>query len=386
MGATLRQTVVAALQGLVADTILQYAPLGPAGPTQSAALLTGPGTVPGFLGAPGVAIAKQEIYEALARRRFTVQFTDGGTIGTGVAESPCMCVSSLVTSNVPTGVSQGIRITGVWVNSLVALGSGIAFGSPGWTVSIAKRSPQVAGLGPAIIALGTTQTGDLGLGLGFNAFQPTQIAILGSIPGGATVTTNTSGGSLGQTIVAGAGSTITVVSTAGFPSSGSLQVPNAAGGFVLMSYTAIGSATTFTGAIGPGFTTPAAAAAVLPYANAVNSIAAGSNGASLPQATINVASVVGFLPATAAQPQQVQVTTAAGVQTVTYTGMTTTSFTGCTGGTGAMATGGLVQGLYPIALCANGDVLTFTLLKVSTGLAVASATGPACLVVEYEEA
>jgi len=66
-------------------------------------------------------------------------------------------------------------------------------------------------------------------------------------------------------------------------------------------------------------------------------IAAGSNGVSLPQTTINVASTTGF-PTSGV----IFVTTAAGVQTVTYTGITGTTFTGCTGGTGTMSTGGAV--------------------------------------------
>jgi phage tail sheath gpL-like len=67
-------------------------------------------------------------------------------------------------------------------------------------------------------------------------------------------------------------------------------------------------------------------------------IAAGSDGASLPQATINVASAASF-PSSGT----IYVTTAAvGLQAVTYSGKTGTSFTGCSGGTGAMATGGAV--------------------------------------------
>jgi hypothetical protein len=66
-------------------------------------------------------------------------------------------------------------------------------------------------------------------------------------------------------------------------------------------------------------------------------IAAGSNGAALPQATINVASTSGF-------PASGKITIAAGGTNteVTYTGTTGTTFTGCTGGTGTMATGNLV--------------------------------------------
>lgn len=68
-------------------------------------------------------------------------------------------------------------------------------------------------------------------------------------------------------------------------------------------------------------------------------ISAASNGQSLPQATINVASTAGF-PTSGT----ITVTTSAGAQTVTYTGTTPTSFTGATGGTGTMSTGGAVTG------------------------------------------
>jgi len=66
-------------------------------------------------------------------------------------------------------------------------------------------------------------------------------------------------------------------------------------------------------------------------------IAAGSDGQSLPQATINVADTTGFLSA-----GTITVVTSGGAQTVTYTGTTATSFTGCSGGTGTMTTGGAV--------------------------------------------
>ncbi len=72
---------------------------------------------------------------------------------------------------------------------------------------------------------------------------------------------------------------------------------------------------------------------------ASTTIAAGSNGASLPQSTINVVSTVGFATS---QSGTILVTTGAGAQTVTYTGTTSTTFTGCSGGTGAMSTGGAV--------------------------------------------
>lgn len=71
-----------------------------------------------------------------------------------------------------------------------------------------------------------------------------------------------------------------------------------------------------------------------------STIAAGSNGAALPQATINVASTA----AVAATGNTILVETSTGLQLVTFTGSTGTTYTGCTGGTGTMSTG---AGVYP---------------------------------------
>jgi hypothetical protein len=79
-------------------------------------------------------------------------------------------------------------------------------------------------------------------------------------------------------------------------------------------------------------------------------IAVASNGQSLPQATINVASTTGFSSVTslAGTVYTVYVTTGAGQQTVACTGVTSTTFTGCTGGSGAMSTGGAVSGGFDV--------------------------------------
>lgn len=99
-------------------------------------------------------------------------------------------------------------------------------------------------------------------------------------------------------------------------------------------------------------------------------IAVGSNGAALPQATINVASTTGF-PTSGT----IYVTTGAGVQTVTYTGVTATTFTGCSGGTGTMSTGGFVGPNCTIAEdCKAGLV---SLVKhTATGTYVFQLTAP----------
>jgi hypothetical protein len=82
-------------------------------------------------------------------------------------------------------------------------------------------------------------------------------------------------------------------------------------------------------------------------------IAAGSNGAALPQSTINVASTAGF-----AQSGQILVTISGAPQLITYTGITATSFTGCTGGTGALATSQAVQFASTITVPAQTSAFT----------------------------
>ena len=69
-------------------------------------------------------------------------------------------------------------------------------------------------------------------------------------------------------------------------------------------------------------------------------VAAGSNGVILPQATINVAATGTLLAA-----GQVVI----GPDTVTYTGVTSTTLTGCTGGTGTLATGEAVMQIASVA-------------------------------------
>lgn len=62
-----------------------------------------------------------------------------------------------------------------------------------------------------------------------------------------------------------------------------------------------------------------------------------SNGAILPQSTINVASTSGFQSS-----GTILVVSSFGGQTINYTGITSTSFTGCTGAAGTILTGNLV--------------------------------------------
>jgi hypothetical protein len=88
---------------------------------------------------------------------------------------------------------------------------------------------------------------------------------------------------------------------------------------------------------------------------AATTIAAGSNGQSLPQGTINVASTTGFpssgriLVTITGSPDSRQV--------ISYTGTTALTFTGCTGGSGTLATGHVVNPLWTTLAAAQAGVL-----------------------------
>lgn len=97
--------------------------------------------------------------------------------------------------------------------------------------------------------------------------------------------------------------------------------------------------------------TTVATATISPGTLAVT-IASGSNGLSLPQATINTSTFPSAFPTGGGT---IYVTTSAGVQAVTYTGTSgSNSFTGCSGGSGLMTTGGSVSSFPLAALCLCG--------------------------------
>ena len=68
-------------------------------------------------------------------------------------------------------------------------------------------------------------------------------------------------------------------------------------------------------------------------------IASGSNGQTLPQSTIYVASTTLFV---AGGGKPLLIATSAGIEPVNYAGISGNTFTGCSGGTGRMSTGGTV--------------------------------------------
>ena len=98
----------------------------------------------------------------------------------------------------------------------------------------------------------------------------------------------------------------------------------------------------------------------LPTGTGATSITSGSNGLSLPQATIDVGATTGFSPQGIAQ-----VKTSAGIQSVVYEGLTSSSLTGCSGGEGVMSTGGsVVSGRLvgePVAVTSTGTINTVDL-------------------------
>jgi len=186
--------------------------------------------------------------------------------------------------------------------------------------------------------------------------------------------------------------TLPVVSTTGFPSSGTLFTYSSTGRQTI-TYTG-STATSFTGCSGGtgnilggitssvgtgaspfvtinnttiaagsnGQSLPAGTINVASTTTATTTVAVGSNNTPLPQATINVASTTGF-----ATSGSIYVTTGQGIQLVTYTGTTSTTFTGCSGGFGYMVTGNAVTaGFAP-----NGIIYVAT----STGVQQVSYTG-----------
>lgn len=100
-------------------------------------------------------------------------------------------------------------------------------------------------------------------------------------------------------------------------------------------------------------------------------IAVGSNGATLPQATINVVSTTGF-PTSGT----IFVFTSLGTQTVTYTNTTGTTFTGCSGGLGTMSTGGNVTSSSLMTIGSDGYTNATTFFRFDGYQDFFAASGP----------
>jgi hypothetical protein len=108
-------------------------------------------------------------------------------------------------------------------------------------------------------------------------------------------------------------------------------------------------------------------------------IAAGSNGAALPQATINVAAASTF-PTSGT----IQITLASGATTlVSYTGTGATTFTGCTGGSGTLATGNAVIQALPTATLNVAATASTTAVFPSAGNVQITLSSGATTIVNY---
>lgn len=104
--------------------------------------------------------------------------------------------------------------------------------------------------------------------------------------------------------------------------------------------------------------------------NQSTTVAGASGGQTLPQATINVASVTGFT-----NSGNINVVTTTGTQLVSYTGLNVAAnqFTGCTGGGGQMTNGNAVtQGSWPAL---NSLIYTTSAAITATSSAAISSTG-----------
>lgn len=179
----------------------------------------------------------------------------------------------------------------------------------------------------------------------------------GALAGSTTITASSNGQALPQ-------STINVAATAAAPASGTIFVHTSTGTH----------AVAYTGKTGTTFTGCTGGTGTMSTGNVVNSfaatsvpgntlgcttlIASGSNGASLPQATINVVSTTTF-PSSGT----IYIYTNQGTQTVTYTGVTATTFTGCAGGSGTMSTGNNVTSNSLMTIGSDGYTNATTIFR-----------------------
>jgi hypothetical protein len=235
---------------------------------------------------------------------------------------------------------------------------------------------------PSAALVGTFGAGTAGTSIAYS---------VGSVVAATTIAAGSNGAALPQ-------STINVASTTGFPAAGAFYVDTASNGRQLITYTSVVSGTQFGGCAGgtgtlltnqtvqfagllalDGSTTtlvtnqllardlrgysvhimsgPNAGSTIQISSNTTfvgtTTIAAGSNGAALPQSTINVASTAGF-----PQSGRILIRISGADQLITYTGITASSFTGCTGGTGSMATSQAVQFASTITVPTQGSAFT----------------------------
>ena len=273
---------------------------------------------------------------------------DSGTAGTDINSTGPITIDGVGASNFTTDAGNLTLSTttsgNVNVNSVDAVSV-----TSGTTTDIQSTGNVTVDSSGGSIGIGTdADTGAINIGTGAAA----RVVTVGNTTGASSLNLNAGTGNVlvtaptttltGNLVVQGTTTTIEseivnikdqfLYLNDGYTTTGSPRT----GGFVINSNPLLPNDVVATG----GFVAGVASTSnpTVAVTDSQTTIAVASNGASLPQATINVADTTGF-PASGT----VFITTSAGVQTVTYTGLTGTSFTGATGGTGVMSTGGLVS-------------------------------------------
>lgn len=306
-------------------------------------------------------------------------------------------LNSSTASNITEFLKPLYEFWGYCVNGTSALQSP---GGMATTQSVSYSVSNVTGAGVSPIVITTTTTNALFTGQQVNitgvagaaaangTFQITVISNTqfslngttgnGAYTGGGTINTTAHGVPVNFT----EGSCVLAVGNDGYTAA---QVSTTAFGDAIFTATTnqpfSGKASTLTVNQATNYTTTIAAGSngqslpqstinVLATTTNTTTITASSNAVSLPTATINVVSTAGF-----PSGGYINVVTTEGTWLVTYTGTTATTFTGCTGGIGSMTTGGTVTAGFP----ASGTLSVTTGTGVQTvnytGITATSFTG-----------
>lgn len=248
-------------------------------------------------------------------------------------------LSSVGGSNtlVNTGTGPNLKTKGLTADAsinMVATATNITLNDPGTSVALTSaggtNSLVTSGSGPTLAIKGLTSGTNMSL-----TSTSTNVTLINSDPATGVALSNAG---VGTSIVASSGGSGTNLALCGLAASTGISMSTTATNVTITSSIIQGPIVYFCGEA-----TPNLSFSPFGFYNPNNTtiqqttIAAGSNGAVLPQATINVVNTTGF-PVSGT----LQISTSTGVNYVSYTGTTGTSFTGCTGGTGTLSTGGFV--------------------------------------------
>ena len=270
---------------------------------------------------------------------------------------------SNVTIVKPTGAGQtdGSAVVGLLDNQ-TSFGSFNALNQPAQLIGTIAA--------PYNIQLGVSDNLQLNIdGTSYNVTLPSNSAVPITA---VSIQTSATGASVGQTLPQATIFTVDDPAVQGFPTSGQIALLTGPGTLTIVMYTGIDSVhKAFTGCAGGNGYTIGALNAIsgvgvieaINYATSVTTaITAASNGAALPQATINVTSTAGF-------------NTYGGTATIiiggspvniTYTGITPTALTGCSSGSGTLATGQTVFSGASVASVGAGQYLNELVLTSHT--------------------